>query len=131
MNMEMHDIILSGDGLELTESMKRYAREKASRLFRHDHQIIRIRMEIRLVINKVRSPIFTAQGIVELPGPDLIASVRSSNAYGAIEKMINRIDRMLRHRHRLRRFKRARPHAIDLASAIPKTSLREPDKFDF
>lgn len=123
MNTDTSKILLSGIGLELTDAMKRFAKDKADRLFRHNHEIIRVRIEISLEISKVRAPTFLVRGIVELPGPDLVASVRSANAYGAIEKMVTLLDRKIRHRHRIRILKRARPKGIDLAAALPKVPL--------
>lgn len=116
-------VLLNGIGLELTDSMKLYAKDKASRLFRHNSEIIRVRMEIGIEINKVRAPSFIVRGIVELPGPDLVVSVRSSNAYAAIEKVVTLLDRKIRHRHRIRILKRARPKGIELVASLPKMPL--------
>lgn len=113
-------ILLHGIGLELTNTMKRFATEKAARLFRHNHHIIRVRMELAMEINKVRAPAFIALGILELPGPDIVVSARSGNAYAAIEKMITILDRKLRHRHWLRILKRARPRGIEFPATLPK-----------
>jgi len=104
--------------------------EKASRLFRHDSRILRVRFDVRMDLNKGRDRIFTARGKVELHGPDLVASERSENAYAAIERMVNKLDRKIRHRHRRLLFKRARPHAIDLPATLPKVpgKVRRPDR---
>ncbi len=124
MNIQLQRIILNGNGLELTEVMKQFAQEKAAKLLRHDGRIIRVRIEVGTEFKKGRERIFTARGIVELHGPDLVASERSENAYVAVERMVNKLDRKIRHRHRRRLFKRVRPRAIDLPSGLPKVPGR-------
>jgi len=117
-------LILTAHGLELTEAMKQFMREKTARLFRHDGRILRVRIDVGMELNKGRDRIFTVRGIVELNGPDLVAFERSENAYAAIERVVNKLDRKLRHRHRRRLFKRTRPPMIDLPAALPKLPVR-------
>ena len=44
--MVQHDIIISGLNMELTEAIKNVVHEKVEKLFEHDDQIIRMRIEL-------------------------------------------------------------------------------------
>ena len=47
-----------------------------------------------------------AKGHIEIGGPDLIASVRSDDAYKSLDLLSDRLDRMLRERSRTRTDRR-------------------------
>src|SRR5690606_13087721 len=98
-------------------------REKTNKLFRYESRIIRVRVELGMELNKHQDRIFSARGIVEIDGPDLVASEQADNAYVAIDQVVYKLGRQLRHRHRLRLFKRVRPRAIDLPAALPKVAM--------
>ncbi len=74
-------------------------------------------------LNKHQERIFSARGIVEIDGPDLVASDKADNAYVALDQVVYKLGRQLRHRHRLRLFNRVRPHAIDLPASLPKVAF--------
>lgn len=90
-------LVLRGVHLWLTEAMRAGITQKATRLFRHEPRIIRLRVDVASDHRKgVR--MFIARGRVEMPGPDLTASVSSSNGYLSINLLIAKLDRMLRRR---------------------------------
>jgi len=90
-------LILSGIHLDLSEPMKSSIASKSKRLFRHDPQILRTRIEVKLDHRKgVR--LFTAKGHIEIRGPDLQASVTTEDAYKSVDLLIDKLDRMLRKR---------------------------------
>jgi putative sigma-54 modulation protein len=90
-------LIVRGIHLELTEAMKISINTKAERLFRHEPRILRIRIDVdRDHRGSVR--LFTAKGHIEIAGPDLQASVKSEDAYKAVDLLIDKLDRMLRRR---------------------------------
>ncbi len=120
MNTKAHDLIMTGNRLELTEALKDFIREKTERLFRHDSRIIRIRVELGMELNREHQRIFTARGILEIDGPVMVVCEKSENAYAAIEFMVRKLDRQIRQRHRRRRYKRVHPHGIDLPASLPK-----------
>ena len=97
-------LIVSGIHLWLTDAMKRALHTKAARLFRHEPRILRLRIDVERDRHG-RLRVFTAKGRVEIAGPDLSAAVTADNAYVAINRLIARLDRMLRKRtsHLLRR----------------------------
>lgn len=90
-------LILSGIHLWLTDAMKTALRTKAERLFRHEPRILRLRIDVERDLHG-RLRVFTAKGRVEIAGPDLSAAVTAENAYVAINRLIGRLDRMLRKR---------------------------------
>lgn len=90
-------LILRGIHLSLTEAMERAFQEKAERLFRHDSRILRVRVDLEQERSTVPR-LFEAKGHVEVAGPDLRASVRSEDAYKAVNLLIDKLERMLRKR---------------------------------
>jgi putative sigma-54 modulation protein len=115
-----HELILSGIHVELTESMKSYAREKVEKLFRHEEQIVRIRIEIESDQTASKSDKFTAKGHVQIQGPDINISVSSDDAYKSIDLLADKLDRGLRRRSRLRKVKRNHPHSVEITDMLPK-----------
>lgn len=90
-------LILRGIHLWLTDAMKAALATKATRLFRHEPRILRLRIDVEHDL-RGRTRVFTARGRVELAGPDLTASVTTDDAYVAINLLIDKLDRMLRKR---------------------------------
>lgn len=97
-------LILRGINLSLTDAMKAALETKAERLFRHEPRVLRLRIDVEHDLNG-RNRVFTAKGRIEIAGPDMTASVTTSDAYAAINLLIDKLDRMLRKRNtdRLRR----------------------------
>ena len=124
MNSSAHtpEVIVSGIHLDLTPSLKFYVNEKVGRLLRHEERIVRIRVE--LVFdgkNDVTNP-FVAKGHVIIHGPDMNCSVASDECHKSVDLLVDRLDRMLRRRSRLFKVKRNHPHAVELATLLPKTA---------
>ena len=113
-----NDIIISGHNLDLTEAIKRMVIEKVSKLFEHEKNIIRIRVE--LSSDQSNEKPFHAKGLIEIRGKDMIANVASDDLYKSIDLLENKLDRMLRRRSRLRVLKRKHPHDVVIPAAIPK-----------
>jgi len=118
--MNNHDLILSGNHIELTDALKAYVAEKTDKLFRHEGRIVRLRVELDCEQPKHGDRLFKAQGIISISGPDLVASETSADMHGSIDAMVQKLDRMLRNRARHQRDKRDHPHAIDLPADLPK-----------
>ena len=118
--MENRETIITGNHLVLTESLKTYVEQKTAKLIRHEPRIIRVRVELEYDQTRSRQEQFRARGIIEIHGPDLVASESGEEMYRVIELMTGKLDRMLRNRSRHIRAKRARPHAVELSASIPK-----------
>jgi putative sigma-54 modulation protein len=99
-------IILRGVNLWLTDAMKAVITRKAERLYRHEPRIVRVRIGIDCEHRRTGRE-FCALGQVEVHGNDLLASVTDTNAYRAIDRMVQKLDRMLRRRTTAQRRSRA------------------------
>lgn len=113
-------VILRGIHLELTDAMRTVFNEKAARLLRHEPRIIRIRIDVELDKTKHAKDHFVAKGVIEINGPDLVASVDSDDAYKSVDLLADKLDGLLRKRHSELKDKRHHPHAVELGAAIPK-----------
>lgn len=117
-----HELILTGIHVDLTDAMKSYMHEKVDRLFRHEEHIVRVRIEIECDPNTAKDSKFTAKGHVQIQGPDINISVRSEDAYKSIDLLVDKLDRKLRRRSRLRKVKRNHPHSVEITDMLPKTA---------
>ena len=118
-----HEIIISGLHLDLTDALKATVSEKMEKLFRHENQIIRIRIELEYNSNVTRQKEYIAKGHIEINGPDMIASVESEDLYKSIDLLASKLDRMIRRRSRLKKVKRNHPHDVEIPAEIPKATL--------
>lgn len=114
------EFILTGIHMELTEALKNLAQEKFTRLFRHEDRIVRIRVELEYDKKNDPESQFVAKGHVEILGPDLNCAVTSDDCMKSMDLLVDKLDRMLRRRSRLKRVKRHHPHPIEIPAAIPK-----------
>jgi putative sigma-54 modulation protein len=115
-------ILIGGIHLELTEALKSIIRDKVSKLLRHEPRIIRVRVQLDYDKTKGSVQQFVAKGIIEINGPDIVASAASEDAYKSIDELVQRLDRGLRKRSADRLSKRAHPHGIDIGAGVPKTA---------
>jgi putative sigma-54 modulation protein len=117
-----NDIIISGDNLDLTPAIKTMVIEKVAKLFEHEPQIIRIRVELRQDQQSRGNSDFIAAGIIEIRGKDMVVSVSSDDLYKSIDQLVSKLDRQLRRRSRLRVLKRKQTHEVEIPAMIPKAS---------
>lgn len=115
-----HEVILKGVHLDLTEALKSIAQEKVSRLFRHEERIDRIRIELEHDKTKSIDKEFIAKGHIEIHGPSMIASVASEDCLKSLDQLVDKLDRMIRRRSRLRISKRRHPHGVEIPATLPK-----------
>lgn len=113
--------IVRGIHLTLTEALKDIARQKAVRLLRHNPYIIRLRIEIEYDKTRGQADQFIAKGLIEIGGPDLVASVATADAYKSLDQLIDKLDGLLRRRQGIRKDKRNHPRNVELGAALPKT----------
>ena len=114
------ELILSGVHLDLTDALKQAVHEKVEKLFRHEEDIVRIRVELEHDKNKAPQDQFQAKGHIEIHGPDMVISVRSEDLYKSIDQLVDKLDRKLRRRSRLQRVKRKETHAVEIPAELPK-----------
>ena len=115
-----NDIIISGHNLELTTAIKSIAREKVMKLFEHEAHIIRTRLELGYAPTTSSQHQFIAKGHIEIRGKTLFSSAESEDLYKSIDLLVEKLDRMLRQRARVFRFKRRHLHEVDIPSNLPK-----------
>lgn len=120
MKDRVNDIIISGDNLSLTNSLKQMVIDKVLKLFEHEPHILRIRVELAQDHKARGNPDFIAKGIIEIRGKDMVVACKSEDSYKSIDLLVEKLDRKLRRRSRLRVLKRKQPHAVDIPAVLPK-----------
>lgn len=103
-------IIVSGIHITLTDALKEAAMTKASRLLRHNEHIIRIRLDIEHDKTRSVDEQYVAKGHIEIGGPDLVASASSEDAYKSLDLLMDKLDKLVRRRHRKRVDTRKHPN---------------------
>jgi putative sigma-54 modulation protein len=87
--------VVQGVHLDVTDALRQFAVNKASRLFRHNQRISRIRIDLELDHNRPAAERFVAKGHLEVGGVNLIANARSENVYKAIDQLVDSLDDLL------------------------------------
>jgi putative sigma-54 modulation protein len=113
-------LIVSGIHLELTPSLKTFVSEKVDRLFRHEEQIVRMRVELECDPKEDVATRFKAKGHIAIHGPDMNATVEADECHKAVSLLVDKLDRMLRRRSRWHKVRRKHPHAVELDVPLPK-----------
>lgn len=114
-------LIIRGGHMVLTDALKQIVTDKAARLLRHEPRIVRIRIDLEHHTTASRDAQFAVTGLIEIAGPDIVASASSDDAYKSIDLMVDKLDKALRRRNDEIKEKRQHPHAIELDAPIPKT----------
>jgi putative sigma-54 modulation protein len=116
------DVIITGRHIELTDALKNIVHEKSEKLFNHDDKIIRLRVELEYNQNVTNLKEFIAKGHIEMRGPGLNVSAETEDLYKSIDDMVNKLDRMLRRKHRLIKVKRKDTHNVEIPADLPKVA---------
>ena len=95
-------IIVRGIHLDLTPALHQAAADKCARLLRHEHGIVRLRVDLELDKTRGARDLFIAKGRVEIRGPDLLAHASSADAYKSLDLLVDKLDELLRRRHQKR-----------------------------
>ncbi|AHF90765.1 ribosomal subunit interface protein [Opitutaceae bacterium TAV1] len=112
-------LLLRGVHLNLTDAMKASIEGMVERLVRHEPRIDRIRIDVELDHVHSGPQLFIAKGIIELRGPDMIASVSSDDAYKSVHLLIEKLDRMIRKRDSALKGRRHADEPIAVVAAAP------------
>ncbi|MEQ9824453.1 MAG: ribosome-associated translation inhibitor RaiA [Puniceicoccaceae bacterium] len=118
--MNKHELIISGNHLELTSRMKEMVESKTAKLFHHEVRIQRIRVELGVDDITPNQKEYWAKGHIEINRKPLIVKEKDGELYRALDQMVIKLDRMLRRRSRLRVAKRKLKQEIDIPAEIPK-----------
>ena len=95
-------LIVRGIHLDLTPALRSAATAKCDRLLRHEHGIVRLRVDLALDKTRGARDHFIAKGRVEIRGPDLVAHAASEDAYKSLDLLVDKLDELLRRRHQKR-----------------------------
>ena len=113
-----NNLILSGLHLNLTDSLKGIVHEKMEKIFKHEERIIRARIELEHDPKSSSHDYeYVAKGHLELKGNTITVSAISENIYKAVDDLVEKLDRGLRRRSRLRRVKRKQVSLNDMPEA--------------
>ncbi len=124
--MKQHDVIISGLHMDLTPAIKNIVHEKVEKLFIHEEGIIRLQIELEHCTQNQanQSTPYLAKGHIEMRRKPIIVSTASSDLYKSIDDLVQKLDRQLRRRSRLRKVRRKEvrqdtPVPVDLPDTMP------------
>ena len=113
-----NNLILSGLHLSLSDSHKDVVSSKMEKIFKHEEKIIRARIELeRSAKSSSHENEFVAKGHLELKGTTITISAASDNIFKSIDELVEKLDRGLRRRSRLKRVKRKQSSLQELPNA--------------
>lgn len=92
-------IIVRGIHVTLTPAIKEAIEHKTEKLLRHNSHIIRLRIDLEHDQTKGPDDRFIAKGLIEINGPDLVASASSDDGYKSLDLLVEKLDKLLRERH--------------------------------
>ena len=113
-----NNLILSGLHLNLSDAHKEIVSSKMDKIFKHEEKIIRARVELeRSAKSSSHENEFVAKGHLELKGNTITISAASDNIFKSIDELVEKLDRGLRRRSRLKKVKRKQSSLQELPSA--------------
>ena len=84
-------LIMGGINLELTDSIKKIIKEKSEKLFCHNEQIVRMRVEVKYDPHQSsHQKEYLAIGHLEVKGNDHNVTAASNDLYKSIDQMIRK-----------------------------------------
>lgn len=117
-----NEIIISGNNLELTDSLKQDVYSKMEKLFDHQEKIVRLRIDLEYKSNRHKENEFIAKGRIEINGPDMIVSVASDDMYKSINELAVKLERKIRRARRLEKVKTKQVKNVDISDSIPNAT---------
>ncbi len=105
--MKQHDVIVSGIHMDLTPAIKNIVHEKVEKLFKHEENIIRLQIELEYCTrHNSQKDRYMAKGHIEIRRKPIIVSTISDDLYKSIDDLVQKLDRQLRRRSRMRTVRR-------------------------
>lgn len=114
-------IIVQGIHVELTPALHNAIVDKLSPLLRQEERTVRMNVRLQRDQKLGHENHYTITAQMEVPGPDIIAHASGTDAYGAIDGLADKLDRLLERRHDRRKDKRNHPHGVEIPAELPKT----------
>lgn len=105
--MKIEDIHVEGVHFHLNERIKRLTKHKCTKLLEHGLDIISLKIElIKDLHSTSHTKEFTAKGHLFFKGKNVVISCSSENISKSIDLLVKKLDRSIRIKHRLQKFKR-------------------------
>jgi len=95
-------LLIRGIHTALTPALKDAIEAKAGKLFNHHPRIVRVRIDFGHDHTKAPDHRFVTKGHIEINGPDLIASATADDGYTSIDRLMAKLEELLRRRHQKR-----------------------------
>jgi putative sigma-54 modulation protein len=115
-HIDTSKFVIRGVQLDLTETLRLTACDKAARLFQHNEPIGQVLIDLEIDRSRGPADRFIAKGRLQVDGPDLVASAYSENTYKALDLLMETLDALLSARHVLRKEP---PFSAGLGDALP------------
>jgi len=121
--MNSNPIIITGLGLEVTEALNEKVHHAFAKLFEHETDIMRARVELEHEPHaNSHTNEFVAKGHLELKGTSFNISQKGNDLYVAITELAKKLDRQIRKNHTRKEANRKNIHPVDLDADIPKVT---------
>ena len=112
-------ISVSGQHLELTDSLRDYVTTKLSKLERHFDKVTNVHAV--LSVEKLRQK---AEATVHINGADLFAEAEDENMYAAIDSLTDKLDRQVK-KHKEKRSDHHRGTSSTLEASLQGAPIEE------
>jgi ribosomal subunit interface protein len=117
-------ILIQGGRVEIQPALHAAAVAKAAKLLRHHERVIRVRIDFDYESAAHCSEPAVASGRVEISGDDLVARAASTTLSSSLDRLVAKLDRMLRERTKQRVNRRNdRPASGEFRDLIAPTPL--------
>ena len=105
--MELNEIIVEGVHFDVNAGAKAFVNMKCTKLLNHDCGILGLRIElIKDQHSKSHMKEYIAKGHLQFKGKTITISAKSDKMHKSIDLLAHKLDRSLRRRSRIQKFKR-------------------------
>lgn len=110
-----------GRRLELTDAIRHRVQEMADKLYEHDAEIDRLKVELEMERHSVtHQDEFSAKGQIDDGRCHHLAAAKGDDLYAVIGRLEEKLDRLIRRASRLKVTQRRHAKRIDLDADLPK-----------
>jgi len=108
--MKIEEIIIEGVHFKLDQDLKQLILNKCEKLLQHDSRILGLRIEVvKDLHSSSHLKEYIAKGHIKFKGSAKTTSSDSDSMFKSIDLLIHKLDRILRRRSRIQKFKRHIP----------------------
>jgi ribosomal subunit interface protein len=106
------ELLLKGRGVRVTEQLRRSAERKLSRLARMEPRAVRLEVEVIAERNPRLDGARRVEGALHLPRRTFRAEAEAKDVDGALDVLVERLERQVRDHHERRRRRAAPPTVL-------------------